>query len=296
MLFNTVNHLLEKQNENHFEIETQNYTIENQNKKLESIEKKNLELQNTIEIQNATIENQQKKLMELEKLMNNESNCKKEALDNQLKDLVKQIGTLNQFAKDMSKLHLTLSNPSIHLNCPTLDQKVYEERQEIKQWNNFAEEISKRNDAPDYLEILKKAIALYSLSIFPRDHWNRFRIACNMLPSGNFRFRYVLKMNAPFDVHYVSLKVFEDINRFEKELRTKRYLQNSHRVASFPDAKTRTLTIAVLHQSKSTTLYHSNDENMNLKIPGDGTLVDLENPDDSAGFQNFDCIILLFHL
>ena len=295
MLFNTVNHLLEKQNENHSKIETQNYTIENQNKKLESIGKKNLELQNTIKTQNATIKNQNKKLMDLEDLIINKSNFTKNIGNNQFKDLEKQIGTLNQFAKDMSKLHLTLSNPSIHLNYPTLDQKEYEERQEIKQWNNFTEEISKRNDAPDYIEILKEAVVSYSICIFPRDYLDRYRTASSMLQSGIFHPKHFLKIYSPFDVNYVSLKVFDDMSRFDKELRTKRYLQNSHGVASFPDAKTRTLTIAVLHGSKSTTLYHSNDENKNLKIPRDGTKVDMENLDDGAGFQNCSCIIFRFH-
>ena len=291
LLFNTINHLLEKQNENHSKIETQN-------EKIDCIEKENLELQNKIEMQNSTIENQNKKLKELHHLKNNESkiDSKNEILENKLKDFKKQIENLNQFAEDMSKLHLTLSHPIIHLRRPIVDRKEYEEAKEVEQWNDFTEDISKRNDVPDFVVNLKKAVALYSRTIYPREHWNRFLIASQMIPK-NFIFNNLLKLECPFLVYCLSVKVFDEYSEFEDEYKSEPYIKNTESVASYCDVDNFMFNVILYHELiiKNLTLYHSTDEKKHLKISCDGTRVDVsKSVHDNCGYNKFGCFI--FHL
>ena len=254
-------------------IDTQNATIQIQNNKLGIIEKEKLEFQNKIQTQNATVENQNK---ELKDMMSNESsktNRTKEILENQLKDLEKQIGSLNQFAEDMSILHLTLSEPLIRLNIPGTDQNKDDTKGKKHNWNDFTEEISKRHDVLDYVVNLKKAVALYSRTVFPKDHATRFYFAYCMIPSDFFYYGNLLKVLCPFQIPYVSLKVFKTQTEFQRELGTKRYVQNSPDVASYIDEQNGIFSVVVIHDSKNVTLYHSTDENQHFKIPCDGTLV-----------------------
>ena len=296
-------------------IETQITIIETQNEKLDGIEK-NLESQNKIETQITTTEKHSKKLKqieekleilesegekefdEIEKLMHEESNKtnrSRELVENQLKDVAKQIETLNQFAEDMSKLHLTLSDPLIRLNYP-INQKEYEEEKQIKRWYHFTDEISRmRNNIPDYVKNLKKAVASYSLTVYPRDHSDLFMYASLMLSCDNFNVNDLLKLECPCIVHYVSMKVFAEYKEFENELKTKQYMRSSQRVASYCDVNNSTFNVAVHHDSTNIILHYSADENKHLKIPIDGTKVDVkQKPGDGDGFYKFICFIFYF--
>ena len=103
-----------------------------------------------------------------------------------------------------------------------------------------------------------------------------------------------MKLECPYNLHYVSLNVFDNYNEFEKELETKRYTQNSHDVASYVDVNDDTLNVVVFRHFKNVTLYHSTDENKNLKIPCDGTRVNvMQKLDDDDGFHKFG--VFIFH-
>ena len=284
-------------------IEKLNTTVKELTKKVEILENKGNEMRNKNE-QNMKKSNEH--FESLEKLIKNESsetNLKSIFLENQLEDLKKQIGALkkqigalNQFAEDVSNLHLTLSNPLIRLNYPTVNQKEYEERKEFKQWTNFTKEISKRNDALAHVANLKKAVASYSRTVFPKNHSDRFKIASHMLSSDIINVN-LLKLECPYNFRYVSIKLIHKYDEFQQILGTKRYFQNSHRVLSHPDVNNDIFNVFLYDGSKNVTLFHSTDEKRHLKIPSDGTIVNMQkhcDDGDDNGFYKFKFLIFYF--
>ena len=267
-------------------------------KKLELVEKHNCELVEKIESQNAVLANQikqiqsteekmellEKKLDEIEKSTNKGFQRSKQEIENQLKDYENKIEALTLFSNDLSRLHLTIGHWYIQRNyqqyfifsegeyskCNFGETKRIEETT----WNTFTKEIAERDkrfDGCDFLRNLKEAITNYSKSVYPKKHYDRYGLC--IMNKFNDLWNNNLKIKCSLVSRYISFKICQTIDMFDKELQTKKYLvRHNDRVASYDDYVNDCLHIVVFHdQIKRVLLIHPDDENKITIVPNDGT-------------------------
>ena len=222
-----------------------------------------------------------------------------EKLEKTFDEHSEEIKHLKTFADRASRLHKTLSHPTVSntmFNFRHLSGIQTDEEGE-KKWHELVEEVKDKDDDPEdcnYLKILNKAINDHSeFNVFP-NHWktNYIKLLGN-LQDGDIITTF-MKLTC-YQQEYISLKTFQDINEFNKESSQNKWFRMSSFVASYIDIKNSCTNFIFLKtiklfnlKVKNIWLLHNEKEDKKVKVPEDGAKVKLEE-----NFSAWKCFIIL---
>ncbi|XP_066910201.1 restin homolog [Clytia hemisphaerica] len=191
------------------------------------------------------------------------------------RDLAREILNLKIFAERISKLHLTLSEPAVRgyeVGDKFLGQIQYEQKDEVRRWIKFADEIYvSKDEGCGYLKDLKEAITEYRKSIYC-GAWNQRLLQMTFygMECGQVLNRYVKIVSSLIVVKMISVKVYQTIEDYEKVVRKEKWCKHSHHVASYFDRYGSCLFVAIFYPMEYRNVYilHAQDEEKKLSVPG----------------------------
>ena len=205
------------------------------------------------------------------------------------------IEKLEKFADTISRLHHTLSNPSLRTNQDyhwTLLQENYDQDNDVMEWNHFVEESNAIKDCKcDYMGKLRDSINKYSATVYNRKYEKRLKIFCHTTPLGtSYPF---IRIGCENCYKSICVKTFEKLEHFENEIRRnnrKKFckIQNNHFTYSYFDFVGDTLHVVLWAKSDKVYLLHNSKEEEKMELPI-GEVVKVEN---MASFTVDDSIVL----
>ncbi|XP_066932108.1 uncharacterized protein [Clytia hemisphaerica] len=316
LLLNVLNVLAKERLENRTLFENQNKTIERLEERMDKLEVENKDLMNKYETQsNLLIKNTE----EIESLKSENANLNQmlqQQNDNVLnihqklqllekenpKDIEKTLKTLKEqrkdienlktFSKTVGELHGTLSDANVKEKALTflyLYDKDYIENEDVKQWNDFVQQINTNEDFNgdcDYLQQMKNVVNGYQVTVYSKSWGIRLFQFALAIDHGVIINKHI-KLCPQYIVKYISVINHNTYQDFNKTTRDMKWTKHSGGVASYLSFHqgSRCLNVAVMLPScyKNVYILHWDEEDKKLKIPLNRTIVSLNGDKRHSG-------------